>query len=232
MDLKQKHQKFDSEQAKQGIITGYASVFGNKDSDGDVMEKGAYKKTLQENKERVKFLWQHKMDSPLGKVNEVYEDDKGLFFEAKISDTALGKDAKALIADGVLNEFSVGFMPIKYETRRTSEGGYEGLDIKEVKLYEFSLVTLAANDQALMSEFKSAEETYESLTEKFDSIINLNKRIKSDDARFMVEYELRKFKELLSSLELSIEDHREEQQVKEEMEILNAFDKIVNDFEL
>lgn len=230
MNLLQKGQKFDSEQAKSGIVSGYASVFGNKDSDGDIINKGAYKKTLQENKERVKFLWQHRMDQPLGKVQDIYEDEKGLFFEAKIADTTLGKDAKALIEEGVVNEFSVGFIPIKYETIRNSEGGYEGLDIKEIKLYEFSLVTLAANDQALMTDFKSAEDAHEKLMEKFDAIINLNKRVKSEDARFMVEYELRKFKELLSVYEAGIETPSQEQEVKENLEVLNAFDKLVKEF--
>lgn len=232
MKLSHKSQGFDQEKAKDGIISGYASVFGNKDSDGDIIEKGAYKKTLNENKERIKFLWQHKMDSPLGKVQEIYEDEKGLVFEAKISDTTLGRDAKELIADGAINEFSVGFLPIKYETRRDKSGNYEGIDIKEVKLFEFSLVSLAANDQAVMTDYKSADEKHQALTEELDRIIRINNRVKSDEARITVEYELRKFKELLESLEKSIIDHDQADTVKENLEVLNAFDKIVNEFKL
>ena len=63
-----------------GVVKGYGSVFGNVDSDGDIINKGAYKKTLQENAKRVKYLYQHDMDKPLGKMVHLEEDDKGLIF--------------------------------------------------------------------------------------------------------------------------------------------------------
>ena len=44
-----------------GIVKGYGSYFGNKDSDNDVIMKGAYKKTIAENGSRVKYLYQHNM---------------------------------------------------------------------------------------------------------------------------------------------------------------------------
>ena len=72
-----------------GVVKGYGSVFGNVDSDGDVINKGAYKKTIQENAKRVKYLYQHDMDKPLGKLVYLEEDDKGLIFEAQIPKTQL-----------------------------------------------------------------------------------------------------------------------------------------------
>mgnify|MGYP003980188557 FL=1 len=53
---------------KSGTVKGYGSVFGNVDSDGDIITKGAYTKTIKENGERVKYLYQHQMDKPLGKM--------------------------------------------------------------------------------------------------------------------------------------------------------------------
>ena len=50
---------------KAGIVKGYGSVFGNVDSDGDIITKGAYTKTIKENGERVRYLYQHNMDWPL-----------------------------------------------------------------------------------------------------------------------------------------------------------------------
>ena len=79
------------------IIQGYGSYFDNKDADGDVIKKGAYKKTIEENGSRVKYLYQHKMDKPIGKMQELYEDDKGLVFQAKIADTQLGRDVYTLM---------------------------------------------------------------------------------------------------------------------------------------
>ena len=68
--------------AKQGIVTGYFSVFGNKDSDGDVIVPGAFKKTLMENGpesegKRIKHLLQHDVDRPLSKPNVLKETSYG-----------------------------------------------------------------------------------------------------------------------------------------------------------
>ena len=76
---------------KSGIVKGYGSIFGNIDSDGDIISKGAYTKTIKENGDRVKYLYQHQMDKPLGKMINLYEDEKGLMFEASIPKTPTGE---------------------------------------------------------------------------------------------------------------------------------------------
>ena len=57
-----------------------SSYFDNVDSDKDIIRKGAYQKTIQENGNRVKYLYQHNMMQPIGKMKELYEDEKGLMF--------------------------------------------------------------------------------------------------------------------------------------------------------
>ena len=133
---------------KSGIVKGYGSVFGNIDSDGDIINKGAYTKTISENGNRVKYLYQHDMDKPLGKMVNLYEDEKGLVFEAEIPKTTLGRDVMELMKAGVITENSVGILPIRKEM---VEGNRH---INEVKLYEISAVTLAANDQAMIMDVK------------------------------------------------------------------------------
>ena len=97
---------------KSGIVKGYGSIFGNKDSDNDIIEKGAYKKTLEENGKRVKYIYQHDISKPLGKMQELYEDEKGLAFTAEIPKTTLGRDILELMKAGVIEENSVGIMPV------------------------------------------------------------------------------------------------------------------------
>ena len=82
---------------KSGIVKGYGSVFDNIDADGDIITKGAYTKTIAENGKIIKYLYQHKMDMPLGKMINLFEDKKGLMFEAKIPKTTLGKDVMELM---------------------------------------------------------------------------------------------------------------------------------------
>ena len=135
---------------EEGTFSGYGAVFSNVDSGGDVIEPGAFTKTIAEGVGRVKVLSGHNEALlPIGKPLELREDAKGLFMKAKISDTALGRDVKTLIHDGVLCELSIGYDPVVFDYDET---GIRHL--KEVKLWEISVVTWAMNDQAVITDFK------------------------------------------------------------------------------
>ena len=175
---------------KAGIVKGYGSVFGNVDSDGDIITKGAYTKTIKENGDRVRYLYQHNMDWPLGKMLNLYEDEKGLVFEAEIPKTRLGKDVTELIKAGVITENSVGIMPIQ----KQNKGDYR--EITEVKLYEISAVTLAANDQAKILDVKGNVDV-EKLSKRYDNLSKLLRKGQiSDEMGFAIEAEILKLKSL------------------------------------
>lgn len=175
---------------KAGIIKGYGSYFGNKDSDNDVIVKGAYKKTIAENGNRVKYLYQHDMNQPIGKMVELYEDDKGLVFTAEIAKTQLGMDVVELMKTGVITENSVGIMPIQ----KQNKDNYR--EITEVKLYEVSAVTLAANDQAKILDVKGNIDVNK-LSKRYDNLCKLiRKGSISDEMGFAIEAELLKLKSL------------------------------------
>jgi len=175
---------------KAGIVKGYGSVFGNVDSDGDIITKGAYSKTIKENGQRVRYLYQHNMDMPLGKMLNLYEDEKGLVFEAEIPKTRLGKDVVELMKAGVITENSVGILPIM----KAMNGNYR--EIREVKLYEISAVTLAANDQALILDVKGNFDL-EKAQAKYDSLAKLIRKSEiSDELGYALEAEILKLKTL------------------------------------
>ena len=151
------------------IISGYASAFNSVDSDGDVIVKGAFSKTLQENgveslNPRIFHLYQHNISQVLGRPTILKEDDYGLYFETKIAKTALGDDVLNLYKEGVLNEHSIGFKTIKSVNR----GNYR--EIQEVKLFEFSSVTFGANANTPFLGFKSQFERPEDITNQFDKV--------------------------------------------------------------
>ena len=103
-----------------GIITGYFSIFGNKDSDGDIILPGAFRKTLKENgpdaeRPRILHLFMHDVEKPLARPHVLKEDKKGLYFESTISHTSLGKDVIQLYKDKVLSEHSIGYQIVKRE---------------------------------------------------------------------------------------------------------------------
>lgn len=175
---------------KNGIVKGYGSYFDNKDSDMDIIRKGAYQKTIKENGERVKYLYQHNMNQPIGKMRELYEDEKGLVFVAEIPKTQLGKDVIELMKAGVITENSVGILPIQ----REQKDGFR--EIREVKLFEISAVTLAANDQAKILDVKG-QTNIDDLYKRYDNIAKLIRKGEiSDDMAYALEAEVLKLKSL------------------------------------
>ena len=136
------------------IIEGYASTFGNKDLVGDVVQPGAFKKTVDElfPKNQIKFCWQH--GEPIGRPIFMQEDSKGLYVQARIAPTTLGNDALALVKENVIDSMSIGYNVIQDEYDTTSKTRY----LKELRLKEFSLVTFPANEEALVTGVKTAED--------------------------------------------------------------------------
>lgn len=132
-------------------LVGYAAAFGNRDAYGDIIERGAFAKTIKENQARIKTLYNHMQ--PIGRPTLMREDAKGLYTESKISRTPRGDEILELVRDGVITEMSIGYQAIK-EGR--NENGERML--KEVKLFEFSAVDFAANEQAVISGVKSLAE--------------------------------------------------------------------------
>ncbi|MCJ8298923.1 MAG: HK97 family phage prohead protease [Pseudomonadales bacterium] len=182
----------------QGIVKGLGSVFGNVDSDGDIMMKGAFTKSIQENSHRIKYLYQHRLDKPVGKMEELFEDSTGLNFVAKLAlKTRLGKDVFEMIKAGVLTENSVGFQTIKQNYNKVEKVNR----ITEVKLYEISAVTVAANPLAFIEEAKEEDVVKEQLlqeyvTERFEALERLVKSNISDELGLAIEFEIKSLKEL------------------------------------
>jgi len=97
--------KFDDSQVniEERTFKGYASTFGNVDEVGDIIEQGAFTKTITERgpqgSKQIKVLWQH--SEPLGIPTVMQEDSRGLYVEGKISKTRLGDEALEPMRDGV-----------------------------------------------------------------------------------------------------------------------------------
>jgi uncharacterized protein len=138
---------------KEGRIRGYFAVFGNVDSDGDMIMPGAFKRSLTNNLRRIKHLWQHNPWQPLssagGGTLTLTEDNHGLFFDSVLNKTSWGKDALECYLSGTVDEQSIGFVTVN----QNQKGSYN--EITEVKLFEGSTVTWAANELARTESIKS-----------------------------------------------------------------------------
>ncbi|MEG0344300.1 MAG: HK97 family phage prohead protease [Acinetobacter sp.] len=139
-----------------GEFEGYASVFDVVDSYGDVVVKGAFKKTLEkwaEKKDLPPVLWQHQMYEPIGPFTEMKEDDHGLFVKGKllVDDDPLAKRALAHMKAGSVKGMSIGYMVIDAEYHKQDDIYY----LKEIDLWEVSIVTFPANTEAKITEVKT-----------------------------------------------------------------------------
>ena len=213
----------DIDEAK-GVITGYFSIFGNVDSDKDVIPKGAYKKTLSENYTRVKHLYQHDPFKPLSGVKnsmlKVSEDAKGLYFESTISQTSWGRDAIKLYADGVVDEHSVGFQTIKSVDRNDYR------EITEIKLWEGSTVTWGANE---MARSKSVLDPA-TLTKKMDSVIKSirNGKYENEEIFDNLEYYFKQLQQLFINLTNKSESSTVPDTSVQPVEAIKSIDNFIN----
>ncbi len=141
-----------------GIIEAYASKFGNEDSYKDIVVSGAYKRTLTSQRKSkhpwlYPYLFQHDEKAILGGIQEAEEDDFGLLYQAQCNmETQLGREQYSNAKMGVLYQSSIGY--------DIPKGGAEYKDgiryLKEIRLWEISLVTFAANPEATVVDVKTA----------------------------------------------------------------------------
>lgn len=144
------------QEGEQRIVAGLASTFGNIDRGGDVIERGAFTKTLKEKNggKAVKFLYQHDWREVLGIIITLEERQEGLYIEAMFAKTTLGNDVYELAKIGALDSFSIGFRTIKSEWDEIANVRR----IQEVELMEVSFVTFPMNEMARATAVKSMDE--------------------------------------------------------------------------
>lgn len=133
-----------------GVFEGYASVFGVVDQGMDVVERGAFRKSLGSRK--VKMLWQHDMSQPIGVWDEIYEDERGLFVRGRLlKEVAKGREAMALLRAGAIDSMSIGYRTME----AVPEGDGRVRKLTEVDLFEISLVTFPMLPDAKVTNVKS-----------------------------------------------------------------------------
>lgn len=136
------------------VITGIATT-PSPDRVGDIVEPLGVKF-----KNPMPLLWQHRHDSPVGKVKFEKPTAKGIAFTAEIAQTDEPGTLKDRLDEawqsvklGLVSAVSIGFRALKYDVM--SEGG---LRFKETEVFELSLVTIPANSQAIIAAVKNLDQ--------------------------------------------------------------------------
>lgn len=135
-----------------GAFEGYASVFGVVDQGLDVVERGAFAKSLGSGR-KVKMLWQHDQQKVIGVWDEVKEDERGLFVRGRLlKGVGLAEEAMVLMRNGAIDSMSIGYRTIE----AIPEGGGRIRKLTEIELHEISLVTFPMLPDAKVTAVKSA----------------------------------------------------------------------------
>lgn len=122
-------------------FAGYAAVFDRPDRGGDVVRAGAFARSLRRGAGSVPLLWQHESGKPIGRIDYLQEDRRGLRVIARLSESAGGREAAALLTDGAVTGLSFG-----YRVREAQ--GSAPRELIELDLVEVSLVTLPMQPKA------------------------------------------------------------------------------------
>ena len=116
-------------------FAGYAALFDRVDRGGDVVRSGAFARAVAAGPAGVPLLWQHDAGTPIGRIEGLAEDKRGLRVIGRLSErSAAGREAAALLRDGAVGGLSFG-----YRVRTRNHG--TNRELTDLDLVEVSLVT-------------------------------------------------------------------------------------------
>jgi len=148
----------------EGVIEGYASVFDVIDDQGDVILPGAFTRTINAWAAKgrpIPVLWQHDAFAPIGATTSITEDDRGLRVRASLAmGVQRAREAHELAKAKVLGGLSIGFSVPKLasdgQPAIVFDDERDARLFREVRLWEYSLVTFPANEAATITSVKEA----------------------------------------------------------------------------
>ena len=143
-----------------GQISGYFSTYDRiPDSYGDVIAPGAFTNTIKAREESghpFPLCWNHDLDQIIGAVDSIEDTEKGPLMTAHFFDTQLAQEKRAIVQSGVVYQFSFAY-DVKDAAEVTLEDGTKAKELRELDLFEVSVVPIPANPRAEVTEIKSEE---------------------------------------------------------------------------
>jgi HK97 family phage prohead protease len=123
-------------------FAGYAAIFDRVDRGGDIVRKGAFARAVRAGPARLPLLWQHDAATPIGRIESLAEDARGLRVIGRLSPgTTAGREAAALLGEGAIGGLSFG-----YRVRDATHG--TNRELIDLDLIEVSLVTFPMQPKA------------------------------------------------------------------------------------
>lgn len=179
------YKTFEAKVNEAGSVAGFFSTYDKvPDSYGDIIEPGSFTKTIEKRKATghpFPLCLNHNFDKVIGRVDTIEDQKNGPFYEANFYKTGLAQDVREWMKnDGPIfqNSFAYDVLKRRDPTPEEMALGIKNV-IQEVELYEISIVTVPANQNAVVTDVKSiaAEELAQGVIE-----IKAGKRNSKKDA--------------------------------------------------
>jgi hypothetical protein len=155
-------------------FSGYAAVFNSDSEPLPFVERiapGAFKRSLK-SKNNIRMYLNHDSSMLLAttraKTLRLMEDDRGLKVEADLPDTTVGRDLSTLIQRGDVDSMSFGFSVPPRGDSWSDDGMVR--ELKEVRLYEVSVVTGFPAYQATSASVRSLDQLAERTAADVDKL--------------------------------------------------------------
>lgn len=178
--MKKQHlfKSFEMKADEVGGISGFFSTYDKTpDSYGDIIEPGAFTKTLEKRKESghpFPLCFNHDFDKVIGAVDSVEDTEKGPYIEAHFLDTQQAQDVRKMLQSGAIYQFSFAYdvLSSRQPNEEEKKAGVTNV-LTEVEVYEVSVVTVPANQNAVATEIKAGRRNRKSDEDTIKSIIEL-----------------------------------------------------------
>lgn len=156
------YKTFESKVNEAGSVAGFFSTYDKvPDSYGDIIEPGAFTKTIEKRKATghpFPLCLNHDFSDVIGACDSIEEKEKGPFVEASLFDTGRAQEVRTWLKSGAIYQFSFAYDVLQRRdpTEEEKKAGVMNV-LQKIELFEVSIVTVPANQNAVVTEVKSVE---------------------------------------------------------------------------
>ena len=182
-----KYKSFEMKANELGQIAGYFSTYDKTpDSYGDIIEPGAFTETIEKRKESghpFPLCFNHDFSAVIGAVNSVEDTEKGPYIEATFLDTAQAQDVRKMLQSGAIYQFSFAYdvLDAREPDEEEKKAGVTNV-LTKLEVFEISVVTVPANQNAVATEVKSGRRNRKSDEEIIKTCIKSLQSLLDDSA--------------------------------------------------
>ena len=183
--MEHKYKSFEMKAQDNGTIAGYFSTYDKTpDSYGDIIEPGAFTETLEKRKESghpFPLCFNHDFSAVIGAVKSVEDTEKGPYIEAEFLDTQLAQDVRKMLMSGAIYQFSFAYdvLGARQPDEEEKKAGVTNV-LTKLEVFEISVVTVPANQNAVATEVKAGRRNRKSDEEIIKNCIDALKSLLDD----------------------------------------------------